>query len=316
MTNDSDLQNRTFDFLSPSEYIAWLTVFGIEAFAIVTLNALTIIVWLKERRLRKRSLYLTISLAVADMLNALSLILLAISWIFILRNDLNSWKINFFEMYTVIAALISYLSAVSVTNLAAISLERVHATFRPHKHRLVKKKVFGAAVAAIWLTASVFTAIGLSHLLFDISRDQAAAVFISFLSCCVLIILVSYTSIATKFYGGTHPQRQVAISRERKLTKTLFIVTAVSLILLLPINIFSIVLFFPSGQNRSEIIPKLTGWHLHLMFCFSFLFYANSFTNPLLYAWKIPEFKRALLVLLRCRSPRSKAVHIFPFNDI
>ena len=52
-----------------------------------------------------------------------------------------------------------------------------------------------------------------------------------------------YSSIAAKFYCGAHPQRHGAISRERKLTKTLFIVTVVSLILLLPLNIFYLVFF-------------------------------------------------------------------------
>ena len=139
MTNESDQQNRSlkFDLFSPSEYIAWLTVFGIEAVAIVTLNALTIMIFLKERRLRRRSMYLTISLAVADMFDALSLI--SISWIFILGNDFNSWTINLFGIYVVLETLIAYFPTVSVTNLAAISLERMHATFRPFKHRLVKK---------------------------------------------------------------------------------------------------------------------------------------------------------------------------------
>ena len=49
----------------------------------------------------------------------------------------------------VLETLIAYFPTVSVTNLAAISLERMHATSRPFKHRLVKKKVFGAAVAAV-----------------------------------------------------------------------------------------------------------------------------------------------------------------------
>ena len=51
---------------SPPECIAWLTLFGIEAVAIVALNALTIIAYLKERSLRKRSMYLVINQAVAD----------------------------------------------------------------------------------------------------------------------------------------------------------------------------------------------------------------------------------------------------------
>ena len=41
--------------------------FGMESVAIVTLNALTIIVYLKEYGLRKRSMYLVINLAFVDM---------------------------------------------------------------------------------------------------------------------------------------------------------------------------------------------------------------------------------------------------------
>ncbi|XP_068731817.1 QRFP-like peptide receptor isoform X4 [Montipora capricornis] len=314
MTNDSDLQNRTlnFHFFSSSECIAWLTIFGIEAVAIVTLNALTIIIFLKEQSLRgKCGVYLVISLAVADMFVGCSLIYI----ILYQGNYCNFWTTDVFETYVGLEALITYFPAVSVTNLAVISLERMHATFRPFKHRLVKKKVFGAAVAAVWFTVGVLTASVFSRLLFDISQDQANAAFLSFQFCCILIIVVSYTSIVSKFYSKTHCQRHGAISRERKLTKTLLIVTVVSLILLLP---YVIALFYilSLGESSFERVAYQIGWHVHVIYCVTFFFYANSFINPLLYALKIPEFKRALLLLLRCRSPRSKAVQLFPLNDI
>ena len=314
MTNDSDLQNRTlsFDLFSSSECIAWLTIFGIEAVAIVTLNALAIIIFLKEQSLRgKRGVYLVISLAVADMLVGCSLIYVT----FYLGKYCNSLTINVFEPHVGLHALITYLPLVSVTNLAVISLERMHATFRPFKHRLLKKKVFGAAVAAIWFTVGILMASVFSRLLFDISKYQAEAAYLSFQFCCILIILVSYTSIAAKFYSTTHSERHGAISRERKLTKTLIIVTVVSLILLLP---YGIVLFYVLSLRESsfEISVYQIRRYLRVMFCVAYFFYANSFINPLLYALKIPEFKRALLLLLRCRSPRSKAVQIFPLNDI
>ena len=72
MANHSEQENITvsFPFFSSSECIAWLSMFGMEAVAIVTLNALTIIVYLKERSLRKRSMCLVINQAVADMLVA------------------------------------------------------------------------------------------------------------------------------------------------------------------------------------------------------------------------------------------------------
>ena len=48
----------------------------------------------------------------------------------------------------------------SLINLGAISLERMHATFRPFKHRLIKKKIFGAAVAIVWITVgAIFLAL-------------------------------------------------------------------------------------------------------------------------------------------------------------
>ena len=69
MANHSQHQINTSSYtpFSASRCIALVTVYGIEAVAIVMLNALTIIVYVKERSLRKRSLYLVINQAVADM---------------------------------------------------------------------------------------------------------------------------------------------------------------------------------------------------------------------------------------------------------
>ena len=152
MANDSHHQNRTvtpnFGRFSSSECIAWLTVLNIEAVAIVTMNALTIIIYLKERMLRKRSMYLVISLAVADMFVTYNLILQSL----LLDNDCNFWKINLFRSFKITICFFSlayFFSAASIANLAAISLERMHATFRPFKHRLIKKKIFGAAVTYV-----------------------------------------------------------------------------------------------------------------------------------------------------------------------
>ncbi|XP_068684893.1 melanocortin receptor 5-like [Montipora foliosa] len=311
MSNDSDVQNRAsnFEFFSSSVCIALLTSLGSEAVAIVTLNILAIIVFLKERRLRKRSMYLTISLAVADMFNAWPVIL----WIFSLGKECNIWTINLVFNPTKIAiavALNFYFKALSIINLTAISLERMHATFRPFTHRLVKKKVFGAAVVAVWFTAGLFTVIILLWIRFDVNAGLGA--YFLFLLCCPFIILVSYASIGIKFYCGTHPQHHGAISRERKLTKTLFIVTVVSLSLLLPALI---ALFFGhvSSWKSFEAISHQTMWLLK--YSLYSLICANSFVNPLLYSFKMPEFKRALLLLLCCRF-RSEPVQVFPLNDL
>ena len=316
MANDQNgTVTPTLEPFSSPECIAWLTVFNVEAVAMLTMNALTIIIYLKERGLRKRFMYLVISLAVADMFVTYTLIV----QIVILGDDCNLWAIKMFksfEISTVVFSLQYLFPAASVTNLAAISLERMHATFRPFKHRLVKKKIFGAAVAGVWFTAALFTAIVFSQ--FFLGRSEITTFFhvrasyFSLLFCCLLIIIVSYTSIATKVYCGTHPQHHGTIRRERKLTKALFIVTIVSLILVMPFTIFWFLFYVTSGEMFETISDQT--W-LHLRYSLVCLLYANSLINPLLYALKMPEFKRSLFLLLRCRS-RSEPVNVFPFSDL
>ena len=107
------------------------------------------------------------------------------------------------------------------------------------------------------------------------------------------------TSIAATFYWGTHPQHHGVISTERKVTRTLFIVTVVSSILLMP----GTTAMFLHAVSSSETF-KTVFHHTFLQLNYSvfFLFCCNSFINPLLYTSKMPEFKRTLLLLLRCPS--------------
>ena len=150
----------------------------------------------------------------------------------LLGNDCNFWKINImrsFEMIKVSSSLTYFFPLASVANLAAISLGRMHATFRPFKDRLIKKKMFGAAALS---TAIVFSTFFLGRS--DITTIfQGLSSYFSLQFCCLFIIVVSYTSVAIKFNCRTHPQHHGAIRRERKLTKTLFIVTILSLTLVM-----------------------------------------------------------------------------------
>ena len=160
---------------------------------------------------------------------------------------------------------------------SAISLERMHATFRPIKHRLINKWIFGAAVGSVWSTASLLMVVDL----FDSTKFFNA--FFSLLSCCLFIIIASYTAVVVKMYCGTPPQHHGAVSRERKLTKTLLMVTTVSLLLSLPHIIF----FFRSFLNVSSVPTNLSyrsSLPRHLNFLLFFLYYANSLANPILYA--------------------------------
>ena len=264
----------------------------------VTLNALTIIVYLKEYGLRKRSMYLVINLAFVDMLLAGC----AITESWLMGCYCKFWTINSLNLpsFIIIRVWFHLIPLASVTNLAAISLERMHATFRPFQHRLIKKKMFGAAVAIVWITTGLCAAIGvLVHFhSFSIELNRGLfTLYLSFFLLCLLIILVTYSSIALKIIYGNQTHHHGATSRERKLTKTLFIVTLASLMLTQPFIIFWILCTVSS--HTFTIISHQT-WH-RLYYYFGFLFCANSLVNPICYGFRIPEFRRALFSFLRCR---------------
>ncbi|XP_074618750.1 lysophosphatidic acid receptor 3-like isoform X1 [Acropora palmata] len=311
MANHPEPENAisSFPMLSASECIAWLTVFGMEGFAIVTLNALTIMVYLKERSLHRRSMYLVIHLAVVDMFVGISVIIE--SWK--LGNTCDFWMINGRNpFFLLIFALYRAFPTASAINLGAISLERTHATFRPFQHRLIKKKLFGTAVAIVWISTGL---ISTGFVLVDVLHSQALHIFniscFSFFLFCDLIIVVCYSSIAIKFVCGTQPHHHGATSRERILTKTLFIVTAVSLLLVLP-YIISKTLEEMSLPTYAMISPRT---YFRLNNFLLFLCYANSLVNAVLYAFRMPEFKRALFSVLHCRS-QPQSAQAFPLNEL
>ena len=205
---------------------------GMEGAVTVTLNALTIIVYLKERSLRKRSMYLVINQAVADMFVGAGVI----SEFFTPREACGFWKIH--HVSELVNSILWFVfSSASFTNLTAISLERAHATFRPFKYRFLKKKIFGAVIAAVWITAWLFASIMVLYEIQILTFERFKPLIISFFSLCLfclLIITVSYSSIAIKIVCGTQLHHHGATTRERKLTKTLFIVAVASSLLALP----------------------------------------------------------------------------------
>ena len=135
--------------LPTSSCIPWFAVLSIESLAIVILNFITITVFVKQRQLQRKSTYLIIHLAIVDLLvGAVSgpmLIHLLVCWCYG-----KSWDITFSRISLAIRTFFPFTSLV---NLAFISFERVHATYRPFKHRLIKKWVYGLVIAFIYLSA-------------------------------------------------------------------------------------------------------------------------------------------------------------------
>ena len=288
--------------VSSSECVIWFTVFTAEFVAIVTVNLLAIILFMKNRSLRTRSMYLVISLTVADMLVGV----LSGGFVqFVLLRRCHLIKLNLsLEVGFALSSFYFFFPFVSLTNIAVISLERFHATFRPFRHRLIKSWVYGVAIAVVWVFPVIVSVILGVELLYLIGYHLY--ILESYCLLCLIVTFVSYTSILFKFRFGAHPQRHCAAAlRQRKLTVTLFITTLVSLLLWLPYNIF---LFVDWSTDISNSLSFKK--YLDLISSFRFLYYASSLVNPILYTIRMPDFKRALLSLFR----RHQRENVIPLN--
>ena len=297
--------------LSLSECIPWMTVGLAESVAIVTLNLCTIIVFIRNRNLRKRSTYLVINLTVIDMLVGGFVVynLISLSGIYC-----NLWKRHSVEDGTII--FINVLTLLfplgSLTSMTIIALERVHATFRPLKHRVLKKCVYRLIIVVVWVTSGL---VSIAYILLFIFEELVYAIYLhcTYITICLVIICVSYTSIVIKVRCGAQPQHHGAVSRERKLTMTLLIVTVVSLLLYLPYVVNGLIVYISKFKIWSLLSPSM---RFHLNYALLVLLCANSLVNPILYAIRMPEYRSAFLALFRKRPQQQRQVQVLPLRDM
>ena len=191
----------------------------------------------------------------------------------------------------------------SLTNITVISLERMHATFRPFSHRVVKKWVYGIAICVVWVLATMISTATMLLRFFGKNRSQFQYLWESCCLLCLFVICACYASIIVKICCGARPQHHGAARRRRKLTVTLLIMTIVSLLLWLPYSVATFV-YYTTDSIRSLSYPKIVRLSMSLLL----LFYTNSFVNPVVYRIRMPEYRKALLLLFTRRQRQNAAV--------
>ena len=294
--------------LSLSDCIPWMTFGIVESVAIVTLNLCTIIVFIRNRNLCKRSTYLVINLAVIDMFVGGTVVWYDLFYYLGLMCNLWKWPSIEYGTLIFIFSVMNMLLCGSLINVAIIALERVHATFFPFRHRVLKKYVYRIKIAIVWVTCGLMGAAFRIPVEFKETFYPALYLHLTFFFICLLIICVSNTCIVIKFRCGAQPQHHGAVSRERKLTLTLLIVAVVSLLLYLPYTVFRFAIII----NRYQISFSLA---FHIYRALLFLLYANSLVNPILYAIRMPEYRSAFLALFR-RPQEQRQNAVFPLREM
>ena len=199
----------------------------------------------------------------------------------------------------------------SLVNLVFVSLERLHATFRPFRHRFVKKWIYGVIITVIWLMTTaresaqiVLKENGISDFYIN------STLYLPFFLISVFLICACYILIVVKVRCRRHPYHHGAGSlRDRKLTGTSLIVALVSLLSWLPLIIQHIMLSL-------QKFPKLS-WrsYFHIQMTILLIALINPIVNPLIYAMRMPEF-RASLSKIFCRRFNRPVQPDFPLRNL
>ena len=204
-------------------------------------------------------------------------------------------------------AFVHLFSFASLTNLIAISLERLHATFCPFRHRFVSKWVHRAIIIVIWLIAIVREVAQI--FLWEIGYFEVinAYLYVLFYSVSLFVICVSYILVVIKVRCSRHPQFHTRSKRERKLTGTALIVSLVSLLCLLPGTMYVACIHLSSSCFMM---------YFHIKMAVVVLFLANSLVNPIIYALRMPGFREGLLQLVYRVPDLSNAPANLPLRNL
>ena len=276
------------ELLSKAEGIAWCIAFAFEAAFIVAGNLLTILFFAVNKTLRKKSLFLVINMAFADlMLGAVSIPI----YVFFTGRGYELWTIRmpmpWFIFSTIVENVFLYASVISA---AFISGERFYAIYWPLKHRTLSMRAYGILIFMVWmraLLASLVFAFGI-QLLFS---KTAAYGLLLFFFIFIFVLCGCNIAIWRKFQHGSIgvSQQQNRASKIQRLTKTLLVVSLVALLVWLPsITMNSLLVVFEISLPWGIYLAALA------------VNFSNSFVNPILYALRIPEFRESL-VLCCCR---------------
>ena len=266
------------------ELFTAIIIYSVETTAIILGNAATIVVFWKRRSQLKRTYFLLINLSVADLLVGVSNIESVAGEILKLRssNCITSWR-NY-------VVLDMFFESASLNFLVLISLERLYAIAWPLRLRTTSTRKYIYSAGVVWFLSGLVPVFKLLRV-FKLIRERTKSWVTSGHSlACLLLILFAYSLIW--IYSRKQDPR-LPINRQkqnRKLAKTLFIVTLLSLIAWLP---FTVV--YALRHDIDILSPGSI-----LFDVMQFLQIGNSLINPVVYCFRMPEFRSTLRTMF-CR---------------
>ena len=249
-------------------------------------NFFTIFVFWKHRSKLKRTSFLLINLAVADLFVGITAPIVVGTYSIPqqIRGSNSSSDAG-----NISTALQPTFSLASVFFLVLISLERAYALIWPLRHRASSTKTYIYSVILVWIAV---LSVGVVTMLGAYGHLETSQLWVAL--CCIILlalitICISYLAIRKKLTNPEVPaidkvhNRKNASEQNTKLSRTLFIVIAVSLGCWLP----SVIVYSIDSLCSYCVPGPLT--HLCAM-----LHLVNSLVNPIIYCFRIPIFRETL----------------------
>ena len=260
--------------------VVFCSIILIQCAFILIGNIFTIYVFWTNRKRLKRTSYLLINLAVADLLVGLTepAIVSTIPRHFEDRSLISTHD-------SIPATLATMFSCLSLFCLALIALERAYAVIMPLRHRVTSDKCYVCSLVVVWAAGMIVGATFLLNLLKVWSYFACQIIVFSMIIASLIIICGSYLSIRKKLHcrvptihqnGGNHEERNIRLSR------TLFIVIIASFVCWLPGGVLHLI------HGVGEYVP------IAVLYTGILCNITSSIVNPVIYSFRMHIFKEPL----------------------
>lgn len=263
-------------------------------------NIMVCLVYIKDpgKRLRTISNHFVINLCIADILVGLGVEPLNAS-----TNWIPDQRILFSFYITAIVSCVC-----SIVTIAAMMVDRYIAVSRPFRYKLIVTKTRARiSLVCMWCFSTHFALMPIIG--WQTEGFQIYLYGLGILTPTIFMLLSYYGLLKilkekTKNVQNLTDSKKAsfarkATEREKKISTTVFIMLLVFLVAWCPFVVTDFTLVFCPGCRNSVEIRLARDVTLLLGFF-------SSGVNPILYAWRVPNFRKGLLLLLSCRRNSNK----------
>lgn len=274
--------------ITERENRAWCIVYGLESAAVIIGNILVIAAFAITKSLHKKTYFLLISLAVADLLVGAVAIPM---FIHLIGGSVTQWWSLDNHVQHTQTAIEIFTSYASIFLLVAIALERLYAALSPFNHDNLKPTAYYIVISFVWFFAALLGI--LSYLREEhvgAAENEGVFYFIMvLLALSMVTIIVSYVTIAIILMRS---RSHFTDDFERRMAVTLLILTVTFIATWLPFKVVNYI--FHEDPTSTLGCGNDLGCLFQAVYATKFLHYFNSVVNPIVYALRVKDFRKGV----------------------